>query len=94
VHNVRVKLDDGSQGLADEGPYDVIVVTGSLPIVPESLTAQLKVGGRMAAIVGDEPAMTAQITTRVTEDGYDTVSLFETNVKPLRNALRPSSFRF
>jgi protein-L-isoaspartate(D-aspartate) O-methyltransferase len=94
VHNVRVRLADASRGFADDAPYDVIVVTGSLPIVPPSLTDQLKTGGRLAAIVGDNPAMVAQITTRVTTDGYDTLSLFETHAKPLRNAQRPSSFRF
>lgn len=94
VHNVRVELADASCGFVDSAPYDVIVVTGSLPIVPSSLTDQLKLGGRLAASVGDEPAMVAQIITRVTEDGYDTLSLFETGLKPLRNAYRPSSFRF
>lgn len=94
VHNVGVKLTDGSRGLVDYAPYDVMVVTGSLPIVTSSLTDQLKVGGRLAAIVGEEPAMVAQIITRVTEDGYDTLSLFETHVKPLLNAPRPSGFKF
>ncbi len=77
-----------------DAPYDVIVVTGSLPIVAPALTNQLKVGGRLAAIVGEEPAMVARIITRVTEDGYDVLNLFETHVKPLRNAPRPSSFKF
>lgn len=94
VHNVRVELADASRGFADDAQYDVIVVTGSLPIIPPSLTDQLRVGGRLAVIVGDEPAMVAQIVTRVTADGYDTVNLFETHVKPLQNAQRPSSFRF
>ena len=47
VHNVRLKLADASRGLAEDAPYDVIVVTGSLPIVTPSLTQQLKVGGRL-----------------------------------------------
>ena len=94
VHNVRVKLADGARGLGDDAPYDVIVATGSLPLVPASLTDQLAVGGRLAVITGEEPAMVAQIITRVSEDGFDTLNLFETRVKPLRNADRPSSFRF
>ena len=94
MHNVRVKLADASRGLVEDAPYDVIVVTGSLPIVTPSLTVQLKVGGRLAAIVGEDPAMVAQIITRVTEEGYDTLNLFETHVKPLRNAPRPSGFKF
>jgi len=94
VHNVHVQLADGSAERVGDAPYDVIVVTGSLPVIPPALQNQLKVGGRLATIVGDEPAMVARIITRVTEDGYDTVNLFETHVKPLRNAPRPSSFKF
>ena len=94
VHNVRVELADGSAGMSADAPYDVIVITGSLPVMTPALTDQLKVGGRLAAVVGEEPAMVAQIITRVTPDGYDTLNLFETHVKPVRNAYRPSSFRF
>ncbi len=94
VHNVRVLLADGSAGMGADAAYDVIVVTGSLPIVTPAMTDQLRVGGRLAAVVGEEPAMVAQIITRVTQDGYDTLNLFETHVKPVRNAPRPSSFRF
>ncbi|MEO8186308.1 MAG: protein-L-isoaspartate O-methyltransferase [Burkholderiaceae bacterium] len=93
VHNVRVLLADGSREALDAS-YDVIVVTGSLPIVTPALTNQLKVGGRLAAVVGEEPAMVARIITRATEDGYDVLNLFETYVRPLRNAPRPSGFRF
>ena len=93
VHNVAVQLADAFQ-LTNEARYDVIVVTGSLPVVTPWLTCQLKLGGRLAAIVGDEPAMVAQIITRVTEDDFDTQNLFETSVKPLRNAPRPSGFKF
>ena len=94
VHNVHVQLADGIREPVGDAPYDVIVVTGSLPLIPPELKDQLKVGGRLAAIVGEEPAMVAKIITRVTEDGYDTVNLFETHVQPLRNAPRPSSFKF
>ena len=93
VHNVRVQLADAFQ-LFDEARYDVIVVTGSLPIDTPRLADKLKVGGRMAAIVGQEPAMVAHIITRVTDNGFDTLNLFETGVKPLRNAPRPSGFKF
>ena len=48
----------------------------------------------VAAIVGDAPAMTAQIVTRISDGSYDTLPLFETSLKPLRNAWRPDPFRF
>ena len=79
---------------ASRAPYDVIVATGSLPIVPSALRKQLKIGGRLAAVVGTDPVMSAEIITRVSETGFDTVKLFETRLAPLRNAERPSSFRF
>jgi protein-L-isoaspartate(D-aspartate) O-methyltransferase len=54
----------------------------------------LRVGGRMAAIVGEDPVMAAELFTRATETSFDVVKLFETSVKPLKNAERRSSFRF
>lgn len=98
ISNVDVVLGDGAQGFKDasqpDAQYDVIVVSGSLPVVPDALLAQIKVGGRLFVIVGDAPAMTAQIITRVSDISYSTVNLFETIVKPLRNAIIPSQFKF
>ena len=94
VLNVRVETGNGARGWPAKAPYDVIILSGSLPVLPPDLLAQLKIGGRLAAIVGDAPVMSAQIITRVTEAGYETLRLFETVVKPLVNAWRPSSFRF
>lgn len=94
LRNVQVELGDGALGWSERAPYDVIIISGSLPVMPDALLAQLKVGGRMAAIVGEAPAMTAQIVTRVSDAAYDTLSLFETCLKPLRNVWRPDPFRF
>ncbi len=94
VHNARVQSGDGSRGWAARAPYDVIIVSGGLPVMPDELLAQLKIGGRLSAIVGEPPVMSAQIVTRVTETSYDTLRLFETVAKPLANAVRPSAFRF
>lgn len=94
VHNVRLETGDGSRGWAGRAPYDAIVVTGSLPLLPHAMRNQLKVGGRLAVVIGADPVMSAEIVTRVSETGFETVKLFETWLKPLRNAERPSSFRF
>ncbi|HEV7855566.1 MAG TPA: protein-L-isoaspartate O-methyltransferase, partial [Herminiimonas sp.] len=79
VTNVDVVLGDAAQGLSDanqpNAPYDVIVVSGSLPIIPEKLLAQIKIGGRMFVITGSAPAMTAQIITRISDVSYNTVNL-------------------
>jgi protein-L-isoaspartate(D-aspartate) O-methyltransferase len=98
VTNVELVLGDGAQGYTaanqPNAPYDVIVLSGSVSSVPEKLLSQLKVGGRLFAVVGTLPAMTAQIVTRVSEVSYNTVGLFETVIKPLRNAPEPSHFKF
>ena len=94
VTNVDVVQADAAQGLDNGQQYDVIVVSGSLPVVPEKLLSQVKVGGRLFAVVGNAPAMTAQIITRTSDVAYETVGVFETLVKPLRNAVAPSHFKF
>jgi protein-L-isoaspartate(D-aspartate) O-methyltransferase len=94
VRNVTVEVGDGARGWSARAPYDVIIVSGSLPVLPAEMLAQLKIGGRLAAIVGSPPVMTAQIVTRVSETGYETLNIFETRVKALRNAWQPSTFRF
>jgi protein-L-isoaspartate(D-aspartate) O-methyltransferase len=94
VHNARVETGDGSRGWPARAPYDVIIVSGGMPVLPSELLTQLKIGGRLAAIVGEAPVMSAQIVTRVTDAGYETLRLFETVAKPLANAMRPSAFRF
>lgn len=93
VSNVTVELGDGAQGWGSD-EYDVIIVSGSLPLVPPSLLQQIKIGGRLIAIVGESPVMSAEIITRLSDISYNTIKLFETNVKPLRNALTPSHFKF
>ena len=68
VHNCEVRVADASKvDLAIDGPFDVIVLSGSVASVPESLKALLKPGGRLAAIVGDEPMMCATFVTRATD---------------------------
>lgn len=93
VTNVTVQTGDGLGGLPAHAPFDVIMVSGGVPAVPQALLDQLKVGGRLFAIVGEAPAMTAQLITRATEDGYRSVGLFETQATPLRNA-QGRGFRF
>ncbi|WP_322059298.1 protein-L-isoaspartate O-methyltransferase [Paraburkholderia sp. J63] len=94
VLNAEVVQGDGSRGWAANAPYDVICVSGGLPVVPQELLEQLKVGGRMAAFVGGAPVMEAQIITRMDEKQYRIASVFETYVEPLENAVQPSRFKF
>lgn len=94
VTNVTVLQGDAAEGWSKNAPYDVIVITGSMPEVPATLRAQLKAGGRLFAIVGEAPAMTAQLVTCNAEGACQTVGLFETNVAPLANAPRKEQFSF
>lgn len=94
ARHVELEIGDGARGWGKAAPYDAIFVTGSLPILPEEFRKQLRVGGRLAVIVGRLPAMEAQLITRVTETGYRTQSLFETAIPPLLNAPAPDRFVF
>ncbi|MBP0633620.1 MULTISPECIES: protein-L-isoaspartate O-methyltransferase [Cupriavidus] len=94
VTNVDVAEGNAADGWAAAAPYDVICISGSLPALPQSILSQVKVGGRIAAFVGELPVMEARLITRVSETEYQVVNLFETAVKPLQGAARPSQFQF
>jgi len=93
VANVRCELGDGARGWGSE-QFDAIVLTGSTPLLPESFFAQLKPGGRIFAIVGDAPVMTARRVDWTAPGSRVTTDLFETVVAPLVNAATPARFRF
>lgn len=92
IKNVSLKLVDGLA--QNKGSYDVIVLTGSLPIYPVEIERQLAIGGRMFVVVGDEPAMEALVVTRVSKDAVKHNVLFETCLPVLTNAPQPSRFSF
>lgn len=91
--NVRHEVGDGARGFGNE-LYDVIVLTGSTPLLPERFPAQLKPNGRVFAIVGEAPAMTARLVAWTAPGARVTTDLFETVVAPLKNAATPSRFKF
>ena len=96
IGNVSVALGDGARGWSGSGSqaFDVIMISGSLPVMADAFLHQLRIGGRIIAVIGEAPVMSACMITRVSEDAWDTVKLFETSIKPLRNAEKPSAFRF
>lgn len=96
VDNVTLLEGNGIAGAADKGPFDVILVGGSLPVVPEVLKQQLAIGGRMAVIVGQEPVMRALIIKRDGETAFGQTVSFDTCIARLARAseLEPSSFAF
>jgi protein-L-isoaspartate(D-aspartate) O-methyltransferase len=94
VHNAEVRLADGVTGAQVEGPFDAIVLSGSVAEVPASLLTQLKIGGRLLAIVGDLPIMQAKLITRTGETGFRTQELWDTVVPRLVHAPEHAAFSF
>ncbi len=94
VENVIVEEGDAIRGWPSNAPYDLIVVSGGVPFIPETLLQQLKVGGRLFAFVGEQHLMTAQLVTCVAEGKYSTESLFENAVPMMRNAPQKNAFSF
>jgi protein-L-isoaspartate(D-aspartate) O-methyltransferase len=92
IKNVKVETGDGSNGWGTT-EYDAILLTGSLPSIPDALKYQLCVGGRMVVVVGQAPAMTVYRITRTTAASFETISLFETVIKPLTGPV-VSHFKF
>jgi len=90
---IRGEVGDGAGGWGRDY-YDAIVLTGSTPLLPASFVQQLKPGGRVFAIVGELPVMTARLVQWSGPDAHTTFDLFETVVAPLKNATAPSRFRF
>jgi protein-L-isoaspartate(D-aspartate) O-methyltransferase len=76
------------------GEYDVVAVTGSLPVYDTRFERSLRVGGRLFAIVGAAPVMDAILVRRVDSSEWIRESLFETVVEPLINAVAAQKFVF
>ena len=94
VSNVVVEEGDGSLGWPSRAPYDLIVVSAGLPVLPHALLEQLKVGGRLFAFVGEAPLMSARLVTCTAEGVFRSEDLFETVVPLLRNAQQRDHFEF
>lgn len=92
VHEVNASA--GARGLPSEAPFDVILLSGSVAEVPQALLAQLKVGGRLAAIVGEAPMMRARLFQRVGEAAWSDTDLFDTVAPRLQGFEEPTRFRF
>lgn len=92
ITNVTYDVGDAAKGWDNQKPYDVIVITGSLPILPETFQRSLNVGGRLFAIVGDAPAMEVLLITRTKNNEWTHEVLLETDIPALINAAEPERF--
>jgi protein-L-isoaspartate(D-aspartate) O-methyltransferase len=92
VGNVTVECADGIRGWTQRAPFDVIVLSGAVPQIPDAILKQLRVGGRLAAVVGAAPVMEAQLITCVAEGVFNTINLFETVIPALDGAVAKPGF--
>ncbi|MEY3793803.1 MAG: hypothetical protein RLZZ521_1131 [Pseudomonadota bacterium] len=94
IFNVDLRMADGYAGASDAGPFDAIVLGGSVYEVPQVLLDQLKVGGRLIAIVGEEPVMQATLHIRTSASAWDHKALWDTTAPRLLGFKQPSRFTF
>jgi protein-L-isoaspartate(D-aspartate) O-methyltransferase len=94
LDNVRFEVGNGLEHKATEEGYDVIAVTGSLPVYSHRFERRLAIGGRVFLIVGEPPVMEAMLVTRVGAREFAREGLFETDLPPLRGAPTPKRFVF
>ena len=94
LQNIQLQVGDGSEGWPAQAPYDAILLTGSVPLLPESFRQQLAIGGRLLAVIGEPPVMTAHLVTRVSAHAFNSIGLFETSIPPLKNIKQPERFVF
>lgn len=94
VDNVTVEVANGLSGWSQRAPFDAILVSGALPEVPAVLLKQLRVGGRLAVIVGEAPVMEAQLIICTAEGVFNTINVFETVMPSLDGASPSAGFSF
>jgi protein-L-isoaspartate(D-aspartate) O-methyltransferase len=94
IHNVTLVEGDGALAPLAESAFDVIVLTGSTPILPQAFLHRLTPTGRLFAVVGDAPVMKAVLVRQPVAGSFQHAELFETMLKPLVNAAQPPRFRF
>jgi protein-L-isoaspartate(D-aspartate) O-methyltransferase len=94
IGNVTLLQGDSARAPLSESAFDVIVLTGSTPVLPQAFLDRLRPGGRLFAVVGDLPVMKAVLVRQPVAGAFQHAELFETLLKPLVNAAQPPRFRF
>jgi protein-L-isoaspartate(D-aspartate) O-methyltransferase len=94
ICNAEVRTANGAKDHSNHDLFDVIVLSGSVAEVPANLLTLLKVGGRLSAIVGDEPVMRATLVTRVGDAAWRTTQAWDTVAPRLLGFAEPSKFNF
>jgi protein-L-isoaspartate(D-aspartate) O-methyltransferase len=94
IRNLTLLLGDGALAPLAESAFDVIVLGGSTPILPQAFLERLAPGGRLFTVLGDAPVMKAVLVRHPIPGSFQPVEIFETMLKPLVNAAQPPRFRF
>ncbi len=94
IANVTLEIGDAARGWDRHAPYDVIVLTGSVPVLTDGFQRSLNPGGRLLAVVGEAPVMEARLVTCAAGGACIALGLFETCIPALRNAPQPERFVF
>ncbi|PVV13023.1 MAG: protein-L-isoaspartate O-methyltransferase [gamma proteobacterium symbiont of Ctena orbiculata] len=96
IRNVTLKSGDALAAPLEEGPFDAIAVTGSLPTSQQAeiFRQQLKIGGRLFVVIGTRPVMECMLITRHADKIFEEESILETELAPLINAPAPVEFEF
>lgn len=94
IDSVTLEVGDAARGWDRHAPYDVIVLTGSVPVLADEFRRSLNSGGRLLAVIGEAPVMEARLITCTAPDTYNSIGLFETCIPALRNAPQPERFVF
>lgn len=93
VDNAEVRQSDGALDPIPDGPFDVIVLSGSVAEIPQRLLGLLRDGGRLGAFVGHMPIMRATFVRRQ-GDRYETTQPWDVVVPRLRHFPEPTRFKF
>ena len=94
IDNVEVVHGDASHGWSSGTVYDCIFISGSVIDLPDSYRHMLAVGGRLVAIVGEDPVMNAIVIKQSEQSIWETTHLFETQLPALNNIKQPDRFVF
>ncbi len=92
--NVELLTGDACRGWLDLAPYDVMVFTGAIEGLTETHRLQLVPGGKIFTVMGSEPAMQGQLHSLKDDGSWEEKILFETNIPPLIDKLKPQDFVF
>jgi len=94
IENVTLEHRDCAQNIGNDKLYDAIILTGSVPFLPNRFQESLQRAGRLVAVVGEGPVMEAILITRIGDNEWSKELLFETEIPALHNAEKVDRFTF